>query len=192
MTKTLRPGDSLLFMKIGVHANESLEEIIKRKSQEIRETGYAYWGYGGNTCHPKTVQPFAADATARKQVIYLVMQEMDSRHFGERVRADEYSIDGVHWHRIPETINVVGSRFALVINTLEQADFDLPLRSTRVAVGNCAGRPGDKYVVGRVDKACLQIADNIGDSSEGQEPVVHIGLRARLQEPYAVYLRNRS
>lgn len=191
MNKIIRPGNGILFMKIGVHANEPLEEIIERKSREIQDAGYAYWGYGGNTCHPKTVQPFATDSVKKNQAIYLVMQEMDSHHFGERVRADEYSIDGVQWRTIPTPISVYGSRFALVINSLERTDFDLPLTRTRVAMGNCVGRSGDKYIAGRVDKACLQVADKADSSPTEPESFVHIGLQARLQEPYAVFLRNR-
>ena len=59
MNAPYRPGDGILFMKVGVHARESLEDIIERKDKEIRDAGYALWGYGGSTCHPSTmVQPF--------------------------------------------------------------------------------------------------------------------------------------
>jgi hypothetical protein len=36
-------------MKVGTHAQESLEDIIARKSKEIDDAGYAMWGYGGKT-----------------------------------------------------------------------------------------------------------------------------------------------
>jgi hypothetical protein len=59
MTDVLRPGGNILYMKVGIHAQETLEDIIARKTREIDEAGYAFWGYGGNTCHPTTkVQPF--------------------------------------------------------------------------------------------------------------------------------------
>ena len=60
MLKVVNPGDGILFMKVGTHAQESLDDIIARKSKEIADAGFAMWGYGGNTCHPTSmVQPFA-------------------------------------------------------------------------------------------------------------------------------------
>ncbi len=61
------------------------------------------------------------------------------------------------------------------------------LRQTRVAVGNSRGRRGDRYIRGRVDKACLEIVDDARHADEA--PLVQIGLVARLVEPYAVLLR---
>jgi len=47
MTELFVPGAGLLFMKVGVHAQETLEDIIRRKSEEIEKEGFAMWGYGG-------------------------------------------------------------------------------------------------------------------------------------------------
>ena len=59
MAMILKPGQGLLYMKVGTHAQESLEAIIARKTREIEQAGFALWGYGGSTCHPQTmVQPF--------------------------------------------------------------------------------------------------------------------------------------
>lgn len=188
MAETFEPGDAVLFMKVGTHAEELLEDILKRKQREIDEAGYAMWGYGGNTCHPRTiVQPFAWRHQEPGRQIRLVMEPMDSRHFAAPVRADEYSPDGMAWSEIPEAINVLGSRYALCINNLRETDSRLALGETRVAVGNSAGRPGDLYVRGRVDKACLDV---VGDGSS--DGLVEIGLVADLVEPFAVFLRNEN
>lgn len=188
MAETFEPGDAVLFMKVGTHAEEPLEDILKRKQREIDEAGYAMWGYGGNTCHPRTiVQPFAQRLQEPSRPIRLVMEPMNSRHFAAPVRADEYSADGIAWHEIPRAINVRGSRYALCINNLRETDSHLILGETRVAVGNSAGRQGDLYVRGRVDKACLDVIS--GGSSDG---LVEIGLVADLVEPYAVFLRNEN
>ena len=49
-------------MKVGLHAQESIEDIVKRKQREFEDTGSIFWGYGGSTCHPLTmVQPFAKE-----------------------------------------------------------------------------------------------------------------------------------
>lgn len=178
-------------MKVGVHAKESLEDIIARKTQEIEEAGFALWGYGGSTCHPSTmVQPFAKEHAALGKPVVLCMQEMDSKHFADPVRAEEFSVDKVHWHPIHPSIHVLGSRYALAIKGLRHEEFDLPLDKTHVALGKSLGRAGNKYIAGRVDKACLNLGDTINVPAGPDDPIVKINLVAELCDPYAVFLRN--
>lgn len=192
MSEIIRPGAGILFMKVGVHAKEPLEEIIARKTKEIEDAGYAMWGYGGNTCHPRTmVQPFANTFEQRGQEIYLCMEEMDSKHYAEKIRAEQFSIDGLSWDDIPLSVNVIGSRYALVIKDLHHENIDLSLANTQVAVGNSQGLAGSRYIRGRVDKACLEVTDFIGEPPAPDEQKIHIGLVAELVKPYAVFLRNR-
>lgn len=191
MPVVLNSGQGFLYMKVGTHARESLEDIIARKTLEIERAGFAFWGYGGNTCHPQSmVQPFAKSYQQRGGVIYLCMQPMESKHFAEAIRAEEFSVDGVKWQKIPTAINVLGSRYALAIKNLHLDNFDLPLTATRVAIGNSMGRSGNLYIAGRVDKACLEVTADITNAPNPEE-VVHIGLVAELVDPYAVYVRNR-
>jgi hypothetical protein len=187
MPTLIKPGAGVLFMKVGTHARESLEDIIERKSREIAAVGYAFWGYGGNTCHPQTmVQPFAKSYEQRGQKVYLVMHPMESKHFAEQLRASDFSIDGIKWEPIPPAINVLGSRYALVVTNLRREEFDLPLHAAKVALGNSMGMPASKYITGRVDKACLEIS---ADERIGSEASYKIGLVADLDDPYAVYVR---
>lgn len=188
MADPIHPGAGFVFMKVGTHAQEPLDKIIERKRREIDEAGYALWGYGGNTCHPKTmVQPFARDFVEREGAIYLCMQSMDSRHFAVSERAVECSEDGDKWLEIPNPIHVIGSRYALKIADLEPDSFQVPLKQTRVAIGNSTGRPGDRYIKGRVDKACLEVLPEEDQGEEG--PMAQIDLVARLANPYAVFVR---
>ena len=181
---TIEPGDRVLFMKVGTHAKETLTDIIARKRAEIDSEGFALWGYGGNTCHPRTmVQPFAVASTGP---IVLAMHPMTSNHFAEPIRAEEYSADGIKWTEVPPAINCVGSRYALCIDSLHEVDFDLDLSRTRVAVGPNKGRLGTQYVQGRVDKACLDVVD----VAEGTPKLIKVGLTAVLARPYAVFLRS--
>ena len=190
MSAIIRPGAGVLYMKVGTHAQEPLEQIIARKTREIEEAGVAFWGYGGNTCHPQTmVQPFAKSFEQRGGVVYLCMQPMDSKHFADQIRAEEFSVDGIKWEPISPAINVLGSRYALVVKNLRREEFEIPLSATKVAVGNSMGAPGSKYVSGRVDKACLEITGDISPITQN-ELFVRIGLVAELVEPYAVYVRN--
>ncbi|HEV2491941.1 MAG TPA: hypothetical protein VG204_02590 [Terriglobia bacterium] len=187
----LKPGQGILYMKVGTHAQESLADIIARKTKEIEDAGFSFWGYGGNTCHPETmVQPFARCYEQRGGLIYLCMQPMESKHFAEPIRAEEFSVDGVSWEKIHPAINVRGSRYALAIKNLRVEEFDLPLAKTRVALGNSMGLDGSRYISGRVDKACLEVTEQTDPAAAGSEPRVRIGLMAELVRPYAVYVRN--
>lgn len=192
MSEIVHAGAGLLFMKVGTHAKEGLAEIVARKRKEIEKVGYTMWGYGGNTCHPSTmVQPFAQSFSDRNEPIHLVMEAMESNHFADPLCAAEASSDSVNWFRIPNDIEVRGSRFALVINELKDANFTLPLHQTTVPVGKSTGRLGSQYIAGRVDKACLTVLDEAvrlnEDVTKFERP---IHLTARLVSPYAVFLRN--
>lgn len=191
MNAIMTPGQSLIFMKIGIHAREPLETIIERKLKEIEDEGMAFWGYGGNTCHPSSmVQPFATTQAQKGKPVYLVMEKMQSNHFAEPLRSEEYSIDGRVWKPVPAGIHVLGSRYALAIKNLQQTELVLPLARTHVAQGPSLGRAGNAYVSGRIDKACLELDNNVNVPPAPDEKVTAIGLVAELCEPYAVFLRN--
>ncbi len=190
MNYVLKPGDGILFMKVGTHAQETLEDIIARKSKEIEDAGFGMWGYGGNTCHPTSmVQPFAEKFSSEGRTIRLCMHPMESRHFATPARAAQYSSDGRTWQDIPEEIEVRGSRWALLIDNLTRQEFTLPLNQTRVPVGRNLGRLGSRYIRGQADKACLEILPEAEKTNE--EDIIHvkIGLVAELKAPYAVFLR---
>lgn len=191
MAAILQPHQGILFMKVGIHAQEDLGAIIARKTKEIEDAGFALWGYGGNTCHPTTmVQPFAKRHAAHGQRILLCMHEMTSNHFAEPIRAEQFSVDGHTWAPVPPAINVLGSRYALAIRALHTEEFILPLTKTRVAVGNSAGKVGSHYIKGRVDKACLELTEQAVIPPEPQEECIQINLVAELCDPYAVFLKN--
>lgn len=186
---TLKNGDPFVYMKVGVHAKEELKDIIARKREEIKNAGVAFWGYGGNTCHPlNAVQPFIRDETARGVTVRLLMQEIESHHYAEQVRAESYSEDGAIWTPVPKPINVWGSRYALVIDSLDEIDLSVPLEDTRVGVGRFQGSSGSDYVRGRVDKACLVYAPSGASNRDAKH--IPLKLAAKLVAPYAVMLKN--
>lgn len=191
MTDIILPNRGILFMKVGVHAQETLEDIIERKTKEIKDAGFALWGYGGNTCHPtKMVQPFVEDRVARGEKVVLCMNEMVSNHYADPVRAEYYSIDGDNWRKVPKEINVRGSRFALAIKNLRREKLVLPLAKSAVAIGNSKGMSGIKYIRGRVDKACLELGEGVDIPLPPDEMGIQIDLVAELCDPYAVFLKN--
>lgn len=188
MADALSPGTGIIYMKIGTHAQEPLEEILERKQREIDEAGVSFWGYGGGTCHPLLrVQPFVKERLATGHAIYLVMKPMVSHHFAAPTPAREYSDDGVTWKSIPKGVEVRGSRYALVLDEIKKADLDLDLGQAVVASGLKRGMPASSYVRGRVDKGCFILEDTrvVHDELAPE----HISLLATLREPYAVLVR---
>jgi hypothetical protein len=137
------------------------------------------------------VQPFAKAFKDVGKPIHLCMESMVSNHFAEPLCAAEYSVDGIKWETIPDSIEVRGSRYALVIDEILEDSFKLPLNMTRVPVGPSAGRLGSRYINGRVDKACLEVLGH-PELGNAEEPAIEreISLVAELKAPYAVFLRN--
>lgn len=190
MTDILSPGTGIFFMRVGTHAGETLERIVERKTREIEQFGYTFWGYGGNICHPiSIVQPFAKNRAAAGMAVYLCMEEMKSeRYFGEPLAVAEYSEDGRVWLPIPDEIRVMGSRYALKIERLHMEKFTLPLECTRIPVGSSSGRRGSRFVRDDVDKACLVFESESGPPEPGSHRI--ISLVANVLPPYALLLRN--
>jgi hypothetical protein len=185
----LATGAGLIFMKIGVHAQEPLEQIIARKRKELGDAGKIFWGYGGNTCHPLSfVRPFATEHAAAGKPIILVMHKMESHHFAEPELAKSYSDDGVDWHPIPKGIHVRGSRYAMVLGSLEEEEFDLDIERIRVARGMSRGLTGADYLRGHVDKGCFEVIEPITNQAVSDHRI-RIGLTGILVPPYAVLLR---
>jgi len=190
MTKILQPDAGLLYMKVGMHAQEGLDDIVERKLREIDKQGIATWGYGGSSCHPRTmVQPFARRYAESNRPIHLVMEPMVSKHNHPPVRATHWSEDNDNWSEIPEGIDALGSKFALIIGDLHVEQFDLSLDQTAVALGPKQGRPGSLYVKGQNDKACLRYVPDAPTPNVDRKQIKSIGLVAKLVPPYAVYLK---
>lgn len=171
---------AILYMKVGFHVDETLEQILARKSREERASGAVFWGYGGTLCHPtRQVQPFARGQGDRP--ISVVLSVTPSRFTTVRRAASEYSVDGDAWHPLPVGVSVTGSAFALVCRELRPAALSLDLARYEVAVGPSAGRSLAAHIRHRVDKAC---ATRVRDGADPPHPV-EIGLVAELVPPFA-------
>ena len=185
-------GDAgLIFMKVGLHAQEDIEDIVKRKQREFEQAGSIFWGYGGTTCHPLTmVQPFAREIEETGNEVLIVMHKMNSKHSAPPVVAKEYSDDGVNWQPIPEGIEVRGSRCALVLDELRIDDFEIDLSDLEVGIGPSRGRRADRYLIGRADKGCFRYSPRTTLVAPDERVTKRIGLVARAKAPFAVFVRN--
>lgn len=182
--------EAFIFMKIGSHAGETLEQILERKQREIERAGRSFWGYGGASCHPFTqVQPFARTLAQRASGIYLLMEYIHSTADPDIVPATKYSSDGVRWENIPADINVIGSRYALVLDEILPGELDISLENYTVGIGQSRGKIASEYLSGRVDKACLTRSANERQSPAIAGPPRKARYVAKLVEPYGVLLK---
>lgn len=179
----------IIFMKIGRHADETLDSILARKREEFRRTGRTFWGYGGSTCHPLTqVRPFVRTITEQGGRVNLLMEQMNSKANPDVKPATEYSEDGISWKPLPSGIVVTGSRYALVLGEIKSEEIQLPLHRYVVGYGKSSGRSASIYIQGRVDKACLISSPNLPENSK--EKMIGITYTAEIIAPYAVLLRS--
>lgn len=180
--------EAFIFMKVGNHAGENFESILRRKNEEYKKAGRIFWGYGGTACHPITqVQPFVKLYEKENGSVYVLMQEIDSRAEPLIAPAKQYSVDGVNWYDIPDGISVTGSRYALVLDEIKSTDFEIDSQSYEIGAGPSVGKNAADYMKGHIDKACLVKSNN----SKENEPkkVKRIKLAAKLVAPYAVLLK---
>src|ERR1044071_848395 len=183
------PPKAFVFMKVGNHAGETFEQIIERKNEEFRKAGRIFWGYGGSACHPiNQVQPFAKEIVEAEGEIYVLMQEIDSRAHPTLLPATKYSEDGVNWKTIPKGVKVTGSRYALVLDEITPADFEIDTRDYLIGAGPSLGKNAAAYMKGHIDKACLRAPDTPVASTSAPK-VKRINLTARLIKPYAVLVK---
>ncbi len=190
MPAIITPGQGVIFMKVGLHAQETIEDIIERKQREFDEAGVIYWGYGGNACFPNTmVQPFVKDLEEKGNEVLIIMHKMDSKHEAPPEIAKEYSEDGLEWHPVPAGVEVRGSRFALVLDELRVDEYEIDLRDFQVGVGKSRGANAADYIKGQSDKGCL-VYQPSGQPRPREEMIIkEIGLVARVKAPYAVFLK---
>ena len=182
---------AFVFMRVGNHAGESFESILRRKQRELEDAGKIFWGYGGTTLHPiHHVQPFARLWVQQEGSIQVVMEQIDSRANPEVLPASEFSTDGINWERMPDGVNVTGSRYAIVLDEIVPGKLELDLSRFQVGIGPSRGRNAAEYVRGRVDKGCFVEAPSASEASDTHQKPRLIQFQARLLEPYAVILRH--
>jgi len=179
--------NAMIFMKVGSHAGETFDSIMKRKQQEYKNAGCIFWGYGGTACHPLSqVRPFVKSVLQKEGSIYLFMEPINSRANPALLPATEYSEDGKLWRPIPKGITVTGSRYALILDEISPGELEIPLDDYEVGIGPSAGKPALNYISQHIDKACLVRRQYPSFTEKG---IRKTALSARILDPYAVLVR---
>ena len=186
----LADDEPFVFMKVGRHAGEELDEILARKRLELERAGRIFWGYGGGTMHPiEKVQPFVRSRIEHGGTIKLLMQSILSKHPDTPVVATQFSRDGTTWEEIPEGVEVRGSKYALVIGEIQSGgELEVDFDAYQVGAGPSSGRVASNYIKGRVDKGLLDPRPVVPGGPDATRVPIHFA--AQLVEPYAVLLRS--
>lgn len=178
---------SIIFMKVGYHSDENLEEIIERKKREEKVNEFLFWGYGGTLCHPVSqVRPFIRENLSKGLKTMLFMSFTPSKYISQPKLAQEYSLNRKIWHPIPSGVSIRGSRYAIICKNLEKFDTLINLNMYNVAIGINKGRPLGEVIKYRVDKACGFIDQKYNRYKEKNIKILYI---AEIVEPFAVLLR---
>ncbi len=187
MQNSMRYPKAIVFMKIGYHCDESLEEIIKRKKEEENKTGKIFWGYGGSFLHPLTqLKPFIQKALQRKLNPVLLLSLTPSKYIAQPKLAKEYSPDRKIWFPLPKGVLVKGSKFAIICRNLKKVNVKINLNVYEVAIGKNKGRPLGEVIKARVDKACGFLNPRYAHYKRREVKISYI---AEIIRPYAVFLK---
>ena len=150
---------NIIFMKYGFHASEKGYAIIERKLAEEKACGMTMWGYGGTICHPlNQVQPFLTENYNAGEKTYLVLSRIETTWRGATSKAQFFSEDRNDWIPIPDEINVLGSKYALICRRFERVEIELNLFDYKVPLGKSAGSYLADYIVGHVTKGCGRLS----------------------------------
>lgn len=180
--------DSFIFMKVGPHARETLEDTVARKREEIRNGGYSIWGYGGSACHPtKQTQPFIQEYGSPVLLMNPVLPtSRESFDIPDKI-STQYSIDGVVWQDLPSHVKVTGSKWAFWISEYKDTNDSIDLADFSVAAGPSKGRSGSHYIYSRSDKGVF--TRHQGSKEDRLPKVVKIRYQCTLVPPYCTFVR---
>lgn len=179
---------------IGTHANESEEEIFRRKVIDIENIGLTFWLQKSRKATPKMVQMICSASESENKPRYCLFIESATKGGAvptkESDKAKEYSKDGINWRKIPDGLSPVTGKidvnaYALILNRLDMvndiidlwayADFynqDKPLKFILGASTVCAIKRDTELNKDRM-KARYRKVLAIGE----------------LSEPFCVYLK---
>lgn len=89
-----------------------------------------------------------------KEKVYLLLTPTTSELNNVPQRSNYYSMDKETWNDINLSINVLGSKYAIIANKLQKCDLEINLNDYEIAIGNSLEKNLGDYLKGRVDKAC--------------------------------------
>lgn len=177
---------------IGPHAGEDIDNIIKRKQKEIKETGKSFWLIKSQRAKTETIQDLGKQAQKEGEKLYCIFVEPGvvggAQPALNNDRAIYFSKNQKDWQEIPNEINITGQinmqSTGLVFDFIEKPEEDIiidlwkysdfmdntePIRFRLGASTQCAVKKSSKGMVSH------------------KRSVVVV---AKFVAPYGVYLKN--
>jgi len=171
-------------MKVGYHGDETLDEIIQRKTREEKACGILFWGYGGVICHPlNQVSPFVRSAEEQGSGVKLILSVTPSKFHKKTQYAKYYSADQKTWQPMPKGSLITASAFAIICKNFRKVNYQIDISKYEVAIGPNKGKNLREYLSYRTDKACAIYNPQFGRASHP----VSIAFEADVVSPYAVF-----
>ncbi len=194
MEKEAERFEAIIYIKVGTHAGETIDEIISRKQGEEKRAGLFFWGHGSGMLNPSTrVIPFVEESRHRgimpKVLMHIMYRNSGKNYSSNSHIAQYYSIDNKNWKPIPKGILVTGSKYALVCKNLRKVETFIDLGMYKVANGKGKGMLLNSYIRYRVDRACAFLKDPLPEDLARSDTTVEISYVTDLVEPYAVFLK---
>ena len=132
--------------------------------------------------HPhKVIQPYI-EKTKKKITVCFI--KTPSPFHSSKAHTKELSLDGKAWQPLGKH-KITASKYALAINGIKPASFDISLGRYAVAAGPSEGKPLEDYFRFRVDKALA-----IKSRKVKLDKLVHISFTAILVSPYTISVRS--
>ena len=162
---------AFIFMKVGPHGGETLDEILDRKNRELKKAGMIFWSYGEKgPLHPtEQVQPFVERWVEKLDYIEVLMEPTKARsQYGPAAgTANSYSARNNKEGResIPKGI-LTAPPHALMLGEIRRCDLKLDLRDCELGIGDNERTNAAQYLAFRgmkeqtgrgrgADKGCL-------------------------------------
>ncbi len=188
MTELLTPP-AFVWCIAGPHINESLAEIVDRKSRDVERFGWCLWAYGGTgNAHPETEVRRLAEDHSGGGALPLLMPDRGKKwpEVGVPFTGYRKSRDG-EIVTLPRGMTpVTGGRtsWAFWITSLEWSEAAKVDVSQYVAPYSRSGpRRLPEYLRGSHGRACAARAEMVAPPDERGIHVV-----AELRDPFAVFL----
>ena len=175
---------------MGDHAGESAEVIFNRKKADIDRTGKTFWLIRSPKARPAHVQEICTMAPVYT-IFVAPATRGGARPTIEENSAEEYSKDGVLWHRLPNGLSPVTGKLdtgaaALVFDLIET---DISGTLDLWSYGELSDNHKPLRFILGCSTVCASRMDTQSHPERMKSRYREIVAVARLVQPYCVWLR---
>lgn len=182
----------LIVSIVGTHANEEVEEIIKRKQQEIITAGKSFWLIISNEAKVEQIQKMCKEALNEGITPYCIFINSKQSNGVKATKTNDlalsYSVDDKNYLKIPEGIKVTGKIQKNTTGMVFENIITIPNKTINLTnfLNYNSQNKKVKLGLGRSSMCILKTKTSDFLENKNSREIVAI---AKLKEPYAVKLR---